>query len=187
MNEAFAPALDVEWLRRVEQFYYREARLLDERRYLSWLELLSPAILYLMPGRFVPLARASAADPETIHAPDKELSGYGPRALPLREEGFAHLAQRAERALKPNAWAENPPPRIRRFVANVEVEPLAGGSVRAWSNLLLFHSQQGRADHLFSAQRRDRLETYGDHLRIVEREVRLDGDTITGPSVALFF
>ena len=183
----FAPVLDADLLRAIEQFYYREARLLDERRYLSWLDLLSPAVRYTMPGRFVPMAHSSRQDPERIHALDNELSGYGPEALPLRDEGYSHLRLRAERAVKPNAWAENPPPRTRRSVTNVEVEPIGRDAVRAFSNLLLFHSQQGRADHLFSGQRRDRLERAGDGFRIVEREVILDGDLITGPSVALFF
>ena len=35
----------------VEQFYYREARLLDNRQYRQWLLLLSQDIRYLMPSR----------------------------------------------------------------------------------------------------------------------------------------
>jgi 3-phenylpropionate/cinnamic acid dioxygenase small subunit len=186
-EQPFEPAFDPDLLRRVEQFYYREARLLDERLYPQWLALLSPDIRYLMPSRFVPLARSSAQPPERIHAVENELSDYGPDALPLREERYGHLAQRVERALKPNAWAENPPPRTRRFVTNVEVQPLAGGAVRAFSNLQLFHSQHGRADYLFAGQRRDRLEAADGSFRIAEREVILDSDLIRGASVALLF
>jgi 3-phenylpropionate/cinnamic acid dioxygenase small subunit len=187
MSEDFAPVADADALRAIEQFYYREARLLDERRYLSWLTLLSPDIRYTLPARFVPLARAPRDDTESIHAIEKELSGYGAGALPLREEGYAHLAQRAERALKPNAWAENPPPRTRRFVTNVEIGLPDGDGIRAFSNLMLFHSQHGRPDHIFSGQRRDRLERHEGSFRIVEREVILDSDVVTGASVALFF
>ena len=39
----------------VEQFYYREARLLDDRRYQSWLALCSENIRYVMPARTNPL------------------------------------------------------------------------------------------------------------------------------------
>lgn len=185
--QAFTPAFDPDTLRRVEQFYYREARLLDERQYLQWLSLLTPDIRYRLPSRFIPLARGSTRDPESIHAIDKELSGYDAVGLPVREEGYGHLAQRAARALKPNAWAENPPPRTRRFVANIEIEPLADGSIRAFSNLQLFHSQHGRPDHLFSGQRRDRLEPADGSFRIAEREVILDSDIVRGPSIALLF
>lgn len=186
-EQPFEPAFDPDLLRRVEQFYYREARLLDERLYQQWLALLSPDIRYTMPSRFIPVARAPAGQPERIHALENELSDYGPDSLPLREERYGHLAQRVARALKPNAWAENPPPRTRRFVTNVEVQPLADGTVRAFGNLQLFHSQHGRADHLFAGQRRDRLDAAGESFRIVEREVILDSDLVRGASVALLF
>jgi 3-phenylpropionate/cinnamic acid dioxygenase small subunit len=186
-TQPFDPIFDLHALRHVEQFYYREARLLDERLYLQWLTLLSPDIRYLLPARFTPLARGSTRNPESIHAVDNELSGYGPSDLPIREETYDHLAQRAARALKPNAWAENPPPRTRRFVTNVEIEPLVGGGIRAFSNLQMFHSQHGRPEHIFAGQRRDRLDPTDGSYRIAEREVILDSDIIRGASVALFF
>jgi 3-phenylpropionate/cinnamic acid dioxygenase small subunit len=37
--------------RAVEQFLYREARLLDERRFHDWLELFTEDVRYWMPGR----------------------------------------------------------------------------------------------------------------------------------------
>ena len=40
-----------EVVREVEQFLYREARLLDERRFREWLELLTDDVRYWMPGR----------------------------------------------------------------------------------------------------------------------------------------
>ncbi len=187
MSAAFNPAFDPNLLRRVEQFYYREARLLDERLYVQWLTLLSLDVRYVMPSRFIPLARGNTKEPEQIHALENELSGYEAGALPIREETYGHLAQRAARALKPNAWAENPPPRTRRFVTNIEVEPMSGDRVRAFGNLQLFHSQHGRPDHLFAGQRRDMLEQVGGAFRILEREVILDSDIVRGASVALFF
>jgi 3-phenylpropionate/cinnamic acid dioxygenase small subunit len=187
VSAPFNPVFDPGLLRQVEQFYYREARLLDERLYLQWLTLLSPDIRYLMPSRFVPLARGNTKEPEQIHAIENELSGYEAGALPIREEGYGHLAQRAARALKPNAWAENPPPRTRRFVTNIEVEPLPGGRLRVFGNFQLFHSQHGRPDHLFAGQRRDVLELADGAFRIAEREVILDSDIVRGASVALFF
>ena len=38
-------------LREVEQFLYREARLLDSRRFTEWLELFSEDVRYWMPTR----------------------------------------------------------------------------------------------------------------------------------------
>jgi 3-phenylpropionate/cinnamic acid dioxygenase small subunit len=149
--------------------------------------LLSPDIRYRLPARFIPVARGSTREPEQIHAVENELSGYDAGSLPIREEFYDHLARRAARALKPNAWAENPPPRTRRFVTNVEIAPLPDGRIGVFSNLQLFHSQHGRADYMFTGQRRDRLERAVDSFRIAEREVILDSDIVRGASVALLF
>ena len=40
-----------ELIREVEQFLYREARLLDERRFREWLELLTEDVRYWMVTR----------------------------------------------------------------------------------------------------------------------------------------
>ncbi len=39
----------------IEQWYYREARMLDGREYQKWLALCDPAIRYIVPGRSNPL------------------------------------------------------------------------------------------------------------------------------------
>ena len=39
----------------IEQFYYREARMLDDRRFLAWLELLTEDVRYVIPTRHISL------------------------------------------------------------------------------------------------------------------------------------
>ncbi len=72
-------------------------------------------------------------------------------------------------------------------MTNVEIEISPGDRIRAFSNLQLFYSQHGRADYMFTGQRRDRLERAADSFRIAEREVILDSDIVRGASVALLF
>jgi 3-phenylpropionate/cinnamic acid dioxygenase small subunit len=43
--------MHAEVIREVEQFLYREARLLDERRFHEWLELFTDDVRYWMPVR----------------------------------------------------------------------------------------------------------------------------------------
>ena len=38
----------------IQQFLVREARLLDERRFVDWLELFTDDVVYWMPGRTNP-------------------------------------------------------------------------------------------------------------------------------------
>ena len=58
-------------IREVEQFLYREARLLDERRFHEWLELLTDDVRYWMAGR-------------RNRYPKIEQSDRDPRPRPLR-------------------------------------------------------------------------------------------------------
>ena len=45
------PLPDDKPIREVEQFLYREARLLDERRFHQWLQLFTDDVRYFMAGR----------------------------------------------------------------------------------------------------------------------------------------
>lgn len=182
------PAMDPGLLRRVEQFYYREARLLDERQFLQWLALMAEDIIYTMPGRHVPMPDSAQRSTEAYHAIDHELSRYAAGDSPLREENFFTLALRADRALKSNAYAENPPARTRRFVANVEV--FSGekpGELRVFSNLLLYYSRHGSEHFMYSGQRRDVLRHEGESFKVAAREVILDCNIIATPTVGLLF
>ena len=49
--------MQAEVIRDVEQFLYREARLLDERRFREWLELFAADVRYWMPGRSTAIPR----------------------------------------------------------------------------------------------------------------------------------
>ena len=53
MSDAFQPGLELQ--HEIEQWYYREARLLDGREYQKWLALCAPEIRYIVPGRGNPL------------------------------------------------------------------------------------------------------------------------------------
>ena len=62
------PLFDHNLIREVEQFLYREARLLDERRFHDWLQLLTDDIRYWMGSRTNRYPKSSKAiailDPE---------------------------------------------------------------------------------------------------------------------------
>ena len=53
MSDDFRSSLELQ--HEIEQWYYREARLLDGREYQKWLALCAPEIRYIVPGRGNPL------------------------------------------------------------------------------------------------------------------------------------
>lgn len=170
----------------VEQFYFSEARMLDERRFLAWMKLLAPDVRYVIPARHVVAPEPGNRGTDAFHPIDRELShGLEPA---FREEGFILLAARANRALAISAPAENPPARTRRFIANVEVDSTDhDGRIRALSNFMLSYSRNGADNYLYTGQRQDVLSRVDGGFQIAERCVILDWNVVVAPTLALFF
>jgi len=185
MNTASA---SVELISRVEQFYYREARLLDERCFQQWLALLDEAIEYSMPTRYVPQPDPDLRDTEAFLSIDRELERFnGGKGSPLRQDGYLQALVRTIRPYKTNAWAESPAPRTRRCISNVEVEPLEEDVYRTYSNFQMFYSHNGDDNHTYTGGRRDILKDVDGQFKILKREIIIDWDIITGPTLALIF
>jgi 3-phenylpropionate/cinnamic acid dioxygenase small subunit len=87
----------------VEAFLYREAELLDERRYEEWLDLFTDDCHYFMPMR-----RNVPHD-----APEREFTREG-RDVNWFDEGKDTLTRRVRQILTGIHWAEEPPSRRRR-------------------------------------------------------------------------
>jgi 3-phenylpropionate/cinnamic acid dioxygenase small subunit len=170
----------------VEQFYYREARLLDNRQYQTWLGLCSEDIRYVMPGRGNPLVDNSERDQEAMISVERELEGVESDGLPIRDERYLHLALRVGRSFKPNAWAENPPARTRRIIGNVEILEVADDELSAVSNFHLFYARPGAANFLYAGQRRDVLLRVDEGFKIGSREIVMDIANIEVPTLGLF-
>jgi 3-phenylpropionate/cinnamic acid dioxygenase small subunit len=179
-----------ELITHVNRFYFREARLLDERCYQQWLALLSNQVEYTVPARHVPQLDSSKRDTEAFLNREQEFNnnlvsqGIEP---PLRDEKHLHLMIRVMRSLKMSAWTENPPARTRRFVSNIEIIEENEKSVTVYSNTLLYYSRHEYNEHIYSYQRKDVLEKTADDFCLLKREVLLDCAVIPGASAGLFF
>lgn len=184
-----ATSVDYQLISRVEQFYYREARLLDERQFQQWLGLVDESIEYSIPARYVPQPDPSLQDKEEYLAVDRELErADGGKGSPLRHDHYLETFVRTLRPYKTNAWSESPAPRTRRFISNVEVE--TGNNpdeLNVWSNFQLFYSHCGAENHTYSGGRRDVLKEVEGQFRLIKREVITDWDIITAPTMALIF
>lgn len=170
----------------VEQFYYREARLLDGRQYQSWLELIDPAISYSMPGRGNPMVNNREHGNEAMISVDRELEGLDSEGLPIRDESYMVLAVRVERSFKMNAWAENPPARTRRIVGNIEITDVDGDKLSVLNSFHLFYSRPGSPDYFYAGQRRDVLVKDGAGYKIFKREIVMDMANFNVPTLGLF-
>lgn len=179
--------LDLRLIAQVEQFYFREARLLDERRFPEWLAMLDPTFQFVMPSRHVPFPDARLRDTPAIVALDAELEMTEPSSSPFREENYQQMAVRVMRAYKVNAWAEVPAARTRRLIANVEVESGEDDTLVARSNFHLFYSRESADNHHYVGCRKDVLKRTNGGMVITRRVVVLDWNAVTAPTLGLFF
>lgn len=182
MKDELTPELQMS----VEQWYYREARLLDNRQYQTWLGLCCEDISYSMPARTNPLVNNREHGSEDMISVERELEGIDSDGCPIRDENIAYLFLRVDRSFKMNAWAENPPARTRRIIGNVEISNIEGEELSTFNNFHLFYSRPGSPDFMYAGQRRDLLRKVGDDYKIARREIIMDMADINVPTLGLF-
>lgn len=157
---------------RVEQFLYREVRLLSERRYEEWLDLLTGDIRYWMPAR------------ETVDGQPDALPGDD--AMAHFDDDKAFLAARIERLRSPLAHAEQPPSRLRYIVSNVEIDEAGEDELDVRCNLLVYQSRLERTEVTYVGRREDRLRPHAGSWQISSRKIVLD-QTLVPRSISVFF
>lgn len=171
----------------VEQFYYREARLLDNRQLQQWLALLTQDIQYSMPSRINVAVDNRQRGNESMLSLEHELEDSEGDGCPLREENIFHLSIRVERAYKINSWAENPPPRTRRIIGNLEITEASESTITVLSNFILHYSRPSSPNFTYTGQRRDVLRVTESGYQIAKREVVMDYANIDVPTLGLIF
>jgi 3-phenylpropionate/cinnamic acid dioxygenase small subunit len=180
--------MNADVLREVEQFLYREARLLDERRFEEWLALLSDDIHYWMTARSNRYPRRSKAI--AILDPDRYVEDDLARddELSLLDEDKQTLAMRVARLDTGMAWAEDPPSRTRHLITNIEVTPSpAPSEVEAFSNFIVYRTRAETEQDFYVGCRRDRLRRADGAWRLTERRVILDQNVLLAKNVSIFF
>ena len=175
-------------LREVEQFLYREARLLDSRRFTEWLELFSEDVRYWMPTRSnrYPVNSKAISILDASRYEQEEISGED--ELAVMEETKDTLERRVARLDTGMAWAEDPPSRTRHLITNIEVE--VGDSqdqVLVYSNFVMYRNRGEVDQDFYVGTREDVLRREGGQLRISSRKIILDQNVLLAKNVSNFF
>ena len=176
-----------EIIREVEQFLFKEARLLDERRFREWLALFTDDLRYWMIGRSNRYPRSSKAiaalDPGRRNDEEKE------NLLAVLDESKQTLAARVARLETGMAWAEDPPSRTRHLIANIEVDPEDGASsaLAVYSNFIVYRSRSETEQDFYVGARRDLIRRIEGGLKIASRKITLDQNVMLAMNVSIFF
>lgn len=129
----------------VEQFLYRQAELLDEKRWQDWVDLFAEDGVYWMP-----------AEPSHTH-------WDGMPAIFAEDKNL--MSVRMKRVLHPDAWSQRPLWGTNHVVSNVVLEEATDTEVRVRSR---FHMLELRRDDVrhFAGVYRHHLQRTGEGFRI---------------------
>ena len=161
----------------VDQFLYKEARLLDERRLEEWLDLLAEELHYWMPMRRN--IKFGDWDLEfTDH--DTEINWF--------DEGKDILAGRIRQINTGVHWPEEPVSRFEHIVSNVEVVGVEGDEIRVNSKFFCYQNRlQDEVNH-FVGRREDLLRRDPQTgFKIVRRKIILAQNVMLPKVVNTFF
>ena len=175
-------------IREVEQFLYREARLLDDRKFRDWLTLFTDDVRYWMASRTNRYPKSSKAI--SILDPDRYVEDDVGREdeLAILDETKETLSGRVARLDTGMAWAEDPPSRTRHMVSNIEVE--AGdveSELRVYSNFIVYRSRAETEQDFYVGARRDVLRRVEGEWKIAHRKLILDQNVLLAKNVSIFF
>jgi 3-phenylpropionate/cinnamic acid dioxygenase small subunit len=166
----------------VAEFLYREADLLDERRFKEWLDLLADDLVYFMPiRRNVKFGQ---------HA-ERENTRQG-EGISWFDEDKWTLGKRVEQILTGVHYAEEPLSRVCHIVTNVRlvrVDPSAEDAqeVVASSRFLVHQNRVEYETYTFIGRRTDTLRREGDDWRIARREIVLEQNVLMAKNLSIFF
>jgi len=165
----------------IEEFLYREAELLDERRYEEWLDLFTEDTHYFMPMR--------------RNVPRDELEREFTRAgtdVNWFDEGKDTLRRRVKQILTGLHWAEEPPSRICHMISNVQL--LSAGpagptpvEVGVKSRFLIYRNRVETETDFLVGKREDLLRQVDGQWRIARRKIILDQSVLLAKNLTVFF
>jgi 3-phenylpropionate/cinnamic acid dioxygenase small subunit len=165
----------------VEALLYREAELLDDRRFEDWLDLFTEDVRYWMPMR-----RNVPAE-----EPAREFTREGVD-VNWFDEGKDTLSRRVKQIRTGVHWAEQPPSRICHMVSNVQLlgapsDDASPAEVTVKSRFLIYRNRVETETDLLVGKREDRLRRVDGAWRIARRKIILDQSVLLVKNLTFFF
>ncbi len=165
----------------IEDFLYREADLLDERRYEEWLALVADDIRYWMPMRRN-VKRGDEAHEFT--RADRDINWF--------DEGKETLERRVKQITTGMHWAEEPVSRISHLISNVRLlevrpSPAAPAEILVGCRFLVYRNRVQTETDLLVGKREDVLRRVNGGWRIARRKIILDQNVLLAKNLTFFF
>ena len=160
----------------VQEFLYREAELLDERRYEDWLDLFTDDAHYFMP------MRRNVPHDES----EREFTRAG-ADVNWFDEGKDTLSRRVAQIRTGIHWAEEPVSRICHMVSNVQVLHASETEVGVKSRFLIYRNRVETETDVLVGKREDLLRRVDGGFKIARRKIVLDQSVLLAKNLTFFF
>lgn len=159
----------------IEEFLYREARLLDSERLREWLSgMVDKDIRYQVWSRQLRMRK------------DKRV--VGPAEIFIYDDDYQVLDMRVQQFESGLQWRSDPPERLRHLVSNVEAfQGERQGEYLVYSNCLVTRNRRVYEESTFVYGREDTLRRDDEgRLRLLHRKVDYDQRFIEGRNLLFF-
>ncbi|MEL0082078.1 MAG: 3-phenylpropionate/cinnamic acid dioxygenase subunit beta [Gammaproteobacteria bacterium] len=175
MDQQEAP-VSMELAYQVEQFYFREARLMNQRKQRQWLEtMVHEDVHYWLPITEVRMARDKRPAPT-------------PEDGAIYNDNYGDLDDRIKRLETGLVWMEDPPSKIRHLISNVEVyEADQPDQLCVYSNFHIYRNRRQRDETNLIGGREDVLLREQDGFKILKRKINLDMRVVLDKNLYFFF
>jgi 3-phenylpropionate/cinnamic acid dioxygenase small subunit len=164
----------------IADFLYREAELLDERRYCEWLGLLAEDIRYWMPMR----RNVKFGDDEReFTRAQSDINWF--------DEGKETLVRRVKQIETGIHWAEEPHSRLSHLVSNVQVLDARPSfaeaqEVSAKCRFLIYRNRVETETDILVGKREDQLRRDGGNWLLARRKIILDQNVLLSKNLSFF-
>jgi len=163
--------------REVEDFLYREARYLDERKLTEWLDFFATDLHYFMPIR------------RNIKFGDWDLEFSDPETeISYFDEGKDILEGRVRQINTGVHWAEEPVSRFEHIITNVEIVSDEGDEVQVNSKFFVYQNRLADEVQTFVGRRYDLLRRDSETgFKVVKRKIYLAQNVLLPKVINTFF
>jgi 3-phenylpropionate/cinnamic acid dioxygenase small subunit len=152
----------------IEQLLYREAHLLDERRFREWLDLLTDDIEYLMPLTEHVQGRVAPAGHPVIKDDKNTLLAR----VAKDETGWSHV--------------ETPTSMTCHMISNILIDEGPEGRADVKSSFMVRQARKLRDEAWWVGRRHDQVRRVDDRWLIARRCIFLDA-TVLPRGISIFF
>ena len=167
-------------MREIEDFFFYEADLLDEREYDKWLDLLTEDIVYWMPMR------------KNVSYENRDKDITAENDVAWFHDDKDTLRKRVKQIQTGIHWADEPISRVSHLITNIRltdsISSLDDGEKAVTKcRFIVYRNRVEDETDFLVGRREDTLIRVGRELKIARRKIILDQSVLLAKNLTMFF